>query len=277
MKKILKKIMVILCILMITIFGLVSCSDKLENSEGILLNESIEGNESYDVLEIKEINLDDFFNGKLDTSTITINTIKNTSKQDISDIWLIYNELDSKGNIVGESKVFLDMTLKPEEVFKASFKLNEIDGNIDIIGYSYFLDNNNVMISLKEKNIKVIEIKDIIKESSEYDSILIKDIKKVCESNSGNNYNIKIENDSTKNLGNLILKIVEIDKNGNYFKINYESVNSVLEPSQIKEIPIKVSNRAKDIRIVGYTYNDSSLKANIDINLDSKKAKVNTQ
>ncbi|MGL5331033.1 MAG: hypothetical protein ACRDD7_17355, partial [Peptostreptococcaceae bacterium] len=129
MKKILMKIMVIVLILLITIFGLVSCNKKINNeTEKVILNDALTNNKSYNVLSIEQLNLEECDN-QIDEESVVINKVKNISKSDISQIWLIYNELDSENKIMGESKMLLDMTLKPGEIFKVNFKLKECNGN----------------------------------------------------------------------------------------------------------------------------------------------------
>ncbi|MGL5693837.1 MAG: hypothetical protein ACRCXA_07155, partial [Peptostreptococcaceae bacterium] len=66
MIKILKKILVIMGISLITVFGLVSCSNKLENNEDVILNYSLYKHENDNVLAIKELDLEELGNKKID-------------------------------------------------------------------------------------------------------------------------------------------------------------------------------------------------------------------
>lgn len=273
MIKIVNKSILIIFILVVSIIGLVSCNknDVKSNNEIILNGSPIEKSKAK-ALSIDEITISQIHNKE--TNGVIINKIENISDFNVSDIWIIYNELDNNGKIISESKMFLDMTLLPGDVFKATFKVKEASEGINITSYIYTTSDNEVVVNLKDESVKVSEKSNEVVESAEYEVLSFSDIEKIEESNDGDTYVVKIKNNSSKNLGNITLKIVEINEKGEYIKINHESAYSALKPLEEAEITIKSYKYTEEIKLIGYIYDDVDTKSNIDIDLESKEAQI---
>ena len=170
--------------------------------------------------------------------------------------------------------MFLDMTLKPKDIFNASFNLKESSETINIIGYEYTADKNDITVNLKDDSVKIRE-KDIdIKDSYDYEVLDISDMEKLGSSKSGENYLVKVKNTSSKNLGNITLKIAELNKKGEYIRVYHESPYSALKPLEEADITIKSEKNANEVKIIGYIYDDIDSKSNIDIDLEANEAQV---
>ncbi|QJA08788.1 hypothetical protein HF520_07440 [Romboutsia sp. CE17] len=274
MNKFNKKIATIVVISMTTLVGLVSCNKNEVKSkdENILLDKYKVNEDSAKALYIEDLELKQI--NKNSSNRIVINKIKNISSFNISDIWLVYNELDSRGKIISESKMFLDMTLKPKDIFNASFNLKESSETINIIGYEYIADKNDITVNLKDDSVKISE-KDIdIKDSYDYEVLDISDMEKLGSSKDGENYLVKVKNTSSKNLGNITLKIAELNKKGEYIRVYHESPYSALKPLEEADITIKSEKNANEVKIIGYIYDDIDSKSNIDIDLEANEAQV---
>ncbi|SCI16585.1 hypothetical protein [Romboutsia sp. 1001713B170207_170306_H8] len=273
MIKILNKSILIIFILVVSIIGLVSCNkNNIENDNKVTLNGTLIEKSKAKALSIDEINISQIHNKE--NNGMIIDKIKNVSDFNISDIWIIYNELDNDGKIISESKMFLDMTLLPGDVFKATFKVKEASEGINITSYAYTTNDNDVVVNLKDGSVKVSEKSNEVVESGEYEVLSFSDIEKIEESNDGDTYVVKMKNNSSKNLGNITLKIVEINKKGEYIKINHESSYSALKPLEEAEITIKSYKYTEEIKLIGYIYDDVDTKSNIDIDLESKEAQI---
>lgn len=273
MKRIRKKSILIMIILVIAIIGLVSCiKNKLQSNRKIALYDSSIENSQVKALEIDEININEMSNR--DDNVLIVNKIKNISDFNISDIWIMYNELDSEGNIISESKMFLDMTLLPEDVFKATFKLKKASESINIVSYEYVTEESDVFVNLRDDTINVRKRNNEVVDSLEYEVLLFSDFEKIKDANDGDTYIVKIKNNSSKNLGNITLKIAEINEKDEYIKINHDTSYSTLKPLEEAEITIKASKLADKIRLIGYVYDDVDTKSNLDIDLDSKEAQI---
>lgn len=224
-------------------------------------------------LSIEEVNLDSANEDR--TYKVAIDKIKNISDFDISDVWLIYNEIDKDGNTVSESKMFLDMTIKPGEIFKATFKLKEGSEGINMTSYEYNTSDNTVSINLKDNTVKITKNKLSRLDSSEYEVLSFSDAEKIDSTKDSYKYKIKIKNNSSQSISNITLKVVELNEDGDYIKVSYESVNSALKPSEESEIIVNASKKAKKIKVSGYIYDDINENSNIDIDLNNEQAEIN--
>lgn len=283
MNKGIKKI-TLLANLFVASIVLVACSDSesiknesviniptLKQSEGELEEYVQEDNAK--ALSIEEVNLDSVNEDR--TYKVAIDKIKNISDFDISNISLIYNEIDKDGNIISESKMLLDMTLKPGEVFKATFKLKEGSEGISMTSYEYNALDSTINVNLKDNNIKITKNKLSKVESDEYEVLSFSDAEKIDSTKDSYKYKIKIKNNSSKSISNITLKVVELNENGEYIKVSYESLNSALNPSEESEIIISASKKSNKIKVMGYVYDDINANLNIDIDLNSDEAKIN--
>ena len=68
---------------------------------------------------------------------------------------------------------------------------------------------------------------------------------------------------------------MELNEDGDYIKVSYESVNSALKPSEESEIIVNASKKAKKIKVSGYIYDDINENSNIDIDLNNEQAEIN--
>ena len=257
-------------ILIIIIVGLVGCKgSKIQNNGEIFLNGSLVKKDEAKVLKIEEFDDDTRY-----SNGVVVNKLENIANFDISNVWIVYNELDKEGNIISESKMFLDMTLNPGDIFNASFKLKEYGENISITSYEYMTFKEIVTVNLKDGSVYSVNIDDKEEDSSSYEVLAFSDAKKVDDSYDGDTYIVKVKNNSSKNLGNITLKIGEINLEKEYIGLNYESSYSALKPLQEAEIMIKVSTNTEKIKVIGYVYDDIDAKSNIDIDLISHKAQI---
>ena len=283
MNKGIKKI-TLLANLFVASIVLVACSDSesiknesviniptLKQSEGE--SEEYVQEDNAKALSIEEVNLDSVNEDR--TYKVAIDKIKNISDFDVSNISLIYNEIDKDGNIISESKMLLDMTLKPGEVFKATFKLKEGSEGISMTSYEYNALDSTINVNLKDNNIKITKNKLSKVESDEYQALSFSDAEKIDSTKDSYKYKIKIKNNSSKSISNITLKVVELNENGEYIKVSYESLNSALNPSEESEIIVNASKKSSKIKVMGYVYDDINANLNIDIDLNSDEAKIN--
>ena len=283
MNKGIKKI-TLLANLFVASIVLVACSDSesiknesviniptLKQSEGE--SEEYVQEDNAKALSIEEVNLDSVNEDR--TYKVAIDKIKNISDFDISNISLIYNEIDKDGNIISESKMLLDMTLKPGEVFKATFKLKEGSEGISMTSYEYNALDSTINVNLKDNNVKITKNKLSKVESDEYQALSFSDAEKIDSTKDSYKYKIKIKNNSSKSISNITLKVVELNENGEYIKVSYESLNSALNPSEESEIIVNASKKSSKIKVMGYVYDDINANLNIDIDLNSDEAKIN--
>ncbi|MBQ3422493.1 MAG: hypothetical protein IJH34_12730 [Romboutsia sp.] len=227
MNKGIKKI-TLLANLFVASIVLVACSDSesiknesviniptLKQSEGE--SEEYVQEDNAKALSIEEVNLDSVNEDR--TYKVAIDKIKNISDFDVSNISLIYNEIDKDGNIISESKMLLDMTLKPGEVFKATFKLKEGSEGISMTSYEYNALDSTVNVNLKDNNVKITKNKLSKVESDEYQALSFSDAEKIDSTKDSYKYKIKIKNNSSKSISNITLKVVELNENGEYIQV----------------------------------------------------------
>ena len=97
MKNILK-----ILLLIITIIGLVACKgNKIQNNGEVLLNGSLVKKD-----EAKALQIEAFDEYTRDSNGVVVNRVENIANFDVSNIWIVYNELDKEGKIISESKCF---------------------------------------------------------------------------------------------------------------------------------------------------------------------------
>lgn len=197
--------------------------------------------------------------------------ITNISDFYINNVWIGYEELSKGNKLISTSQIMLDMTLLPGETSSISFaNKNDLD-TIHIISYGYEAGNKDVFIDLKKNTIKIIENKNEVVDSDEYEVLAMSDISKVSSTKDINKYKLKIKNLSKNDLGNVAIKIGEM-KDGEYMYINHLSPYSVLKVNQEIELDITSSKDVEQLKVLGYSYDDMLQKANIDIDLKSHKA-----
>lgn len=269
MKNTIKKIILIILLLAILILGISIVlslnTEKESNYHSETVNES-----NGDTLQIENYeitNLTDRRSKDFSAST----EIKNISDLKISQINLYYKELDKKENEVSESKIIIDMTLNPDENMDVQFIPKDYTNTIVVTGYSYIAEDCKVSVNLSDNTIKIEENEKYLQNSKNYEVLAIK---KLDTDKIQNNYTIGIRNISNKNLGNIVLKVGEVDENDKFIKIDHITFNSILKPNQVEKIVSSLSESNYDVKILGYTYDDMESKSNIDIDLTTHKVNI---
>jgi len=199
--------------------------------------------------------------------------IKNISKLNLSQIVLFYDELDKNDNIISQSKTDIDITLSPNDVMQVQFTPKDYTDSIEITGYTYIAEDCSVVVNLKDNETKTYENNKYLENSKNYDVMSISK-GKTKPKKDDLKFTIEIKNVSNKNLGNIVLKVAEIDKNKEIVKIDHIIYNSILKPEQQDKIVSSLYDSNYDIKILGYTYDDMENKSNVDIDLITNKVNI---
>ena len=257
MNKFPKRVLFISMLLIVNILMLASCKSKdIYDDENLDYTIDI-NNENAKVLSIKDVeNNSDDSDNELKLSKV----IKNISDISIYNILITYEEINNKDNIVEKSQVFLDLTLNPNESSEISFFNDDEVKGINIVSYEYHTLDKEVMVNLKD--------------SKEYEVLTTSEIYKVKNSNEIDTYALDIKNTSKKQLGNITVKIGQLDKDGTYIMVDSISLYNILKPSEDIKMEIKALDNTKSIELLGYSYDDIKEKANINIDLKLHKASI---
>ena len=200
--------------------------------------------------------------------------IKNISDLNLSQIVIYYEELDKNDKVISDSKIDIDATLSPKEVIQVQFTPKDYTYSIEITGYTYIAEDCSVIVNLKENETKIFENNKYLENSKKYDVITISKLNKNNSKKDNLNFAIEIKNISDKNLGNIVLKVAEIDKNKEIVRIDHIIYNSILKPEQKDKIISSLYDSDYDIKILGYTYDDMENKSNVDIDLITNKVNI---
>ena len=200
--------------------------------------------------------------------------MKNTSNLNIGQIVVYYDELDRNNKVVSDSKMDMDITLSPKEVMQVQFTPKDYTDTIEITGYTYIVEDCYVQVSLKDNEVKILENKEYLENSKNYEVMSINKISKNRIAKNELIFVAEIKNISQKNLGNIVLKVAEINKNKEIVKIDHIIYNSILKPEEEGEIVTSLYNSNYDVKILGYTYDDMENKSNIDIDLKTHKVNI---
>lgn len=200
--------------------------------------------------------------------------VKNISKFNLSQIVLYYNEIDKNNNVISEAKVDVDITLSPDEVMQVQVTPKDYTYSIEITGYTYIAEDCSVIVDLKDNDTKVFENKKYLENSKNYEVMSIGKVNEERTRSGESNLSIEIENISDKNLGNIVLKVAEIDKNKEIVRIDHIIYNSILKPDQKEEVVTSLYDSDYDVKILGYTYDDMENKSNVDIDLITHKVNI---
>ncbi|WP_455538382.1 hypothetical protein [Terrisporobacter sp.] len=267
MNNVIKKVILLILILIVLVTGIsifMSLKDK-NNSE---YESDVISKSSAKTLEIcnkKVPNLGD----KKNKDNTSIIKIKNTSNLNLSNIVLCYDELDKNNKVIFNGKVYMDMTLIPDEVIQVQFAPKDFADNIEIVGYYYIVEDCNVHVNLEDNEIKIYKNDKYLENSKNYEVMSINKTR-----DEGSNITMKIKNTSQKNLGNIVLKVAEINKNKEIVKIDHITYSSILRPNDEKEIVTSSHDSNHDVKILGYTYDDMENKSNIDIDLITHRVNI---
>ena len=206
------------------------------------------------------------------SDTTSMTSIKNTSNLNLSQIIIYYDELDENGKVISESKTNIDITLSPKEVMQVRFTPKDYTYSIEITGYTYIAEDCSVVVDLKDNETKIFENKKYLENSKNYDVISISKVNK--SKSQKDDLNFSIENISDKNLGNIVLKVAEINQNREIVRVDHIIYNSILKPEQKDEIISSLYDSDYDVKILGYTYDDMENKSNVDIDLITNKVNI---
>ena len=272
MNNIMKKSILLILIFIILIIGINIFMSTKETKYSQYESETINSNNA------KTLQIDSNRITNLDTkkgSNLTsVISIKNISDLNLSQIVIYYDELDKSNKEISKSKINIDITLSPKEVMQVQFTPKEYTYSIEITGYTYIAEDCNVVVDLKNSETNIFENKKYLESSKNYDVISISKVNKSKSQKDNLNFNIEIKNISDKNLGNIVLKVAEIDKNREIVRIDHIIYNSILKPEQKDEIISSLYDADYDIKILGYTYDDMENKSNVDIDLITNKVNI---
>lgn len=272
MNKLHKKVLFISILLIVNILILISC-----NSKDIYDEESLYYTTNINHENAKVLLIEDIKNNNDDNLTNEINlykVIKNVSNFSIYNILITYEEINNNNNISAKSQVFLDLTLNPNESSEISFFNDDKVKKINIVSYEYYTLDKEVKVNLKDNTVDINKSNLNLKDSKEYEVLTTSDIYKVKNSNEIDTYELDIKNTSRKQLGNITVKIGQLDKDGKYIMIDNISSYNILKPSENIKMEIKALDNTKSIELLGYSYDDVKEKANINIDLKLHKASI---
>lgn len=272
MNKLHKKVLFISILLIVNILILISC-----NSKDIYDEESLYYTTNINHENAKVLLIEDIKNNNDDNLTNEINlykVIKNVSNFSIYNILITYEEINNNNNISAKSQVFLDLTLNPNESSEISFFNDDKVKKINIVSYEYYTLDKEVKVNLKDNTVDINKSNLNLKDSKEYEVLTTSDIYKVKNSNEIDTYELDIKNTSRKQLGNITVKIGQLDKDGKYIMIDSISSYNILKPSENIKMEIKALDNTKSIELLGYSYDDVKEKANINIDLKLHKASI---
>ena len=272
MNNLIKRVVLLILILMVLVMGInifMSFKDINGNEyESDIINKS-----NAKTLEIYDSKITNLI-GRRNSDNTSVIKIKNASNFNISNIILYYDELDKNNKVISDAKTNIDMTLSADEVVQVQFTPKGFTDTIEITGYNYIVEDSSVNVDLKNNEIEIYENDKYLENSKNYEVMSISKINNKKHDKEDLTFVMKIKNTSQKNLGNIVLKIAEIDKNKEVVKIDHIIYNSILKPNDEAEIATSLYNSNYDVKILGYTYDDMENKSNIDIDLITHKVNI---
>lgn len=271
MNNIMKKSILLILILIVLIIGINIITSVKETKYG----EYESGNINSSNAKTLQIDTNKITNlsERTGNDVTAMTKIKNISKLNLSQIVLFYDELDKNDNVVSDSKIDIDITLSTNDIMQVQFTPKDYTDSIEITGYTYIAEDCRVVVNLKENEIKTYENNKYLENSKNYDVMSIsKDNNRAKKDDF--NFTIEIQNISDKNLGNIVLKVAEIDKNKEIVRVDHIIYNSILKPKQKDKIVSSLYDSHYDIKILGYTYDDMENKSNVDIDLITSKVNI---
>ena len=272
MNNLIKRVVLLILILMVLVMGInifMSFKDINGNEyESDIINKS-----NAKTLEIYDSKITNLI-GRRNSDNTAVIKIKNASNFNISNIILYYDELDKNNKVISDAKTNIDMTLSADEVVQVQFTPKGFTDTIEITGYNYIVEDSSVNVDLKNNEIEIYENDKYLENSKNYEVMSINKINNKKHDKEDLTFVMKIKNTSQKNLGNIVLKIAEIDKNKEVVKIDHIIYNSILKPNDEAEIATSLYNSNYDVKILGYTYDDMENKSNIDIDLITHKVNI---
>ncbi|CED94301.1 Lipoprotein [Romboutsia ilealis] len=272
MNKFHKKVLFFFILLIVNILIFTSCKSKdIYDGKNLDYSTNID-NYNAKALSIKDVgnNSDDSLENEMNIYKV----IKNISDFSIYNILITYEEINDKDNIVDKSQVFLDLALNPNESSKISFFNDNKIKRINIVSYEYSTLDKEVVVNLKEDTVTINKSNINLKDSKEYEVLTTSKIYKVKNSSEIDTYALDIKNTSKRQLGNITVKIGQLDKDGKYIMVDSISSYNILKPSEDIKMEIKALDNTKSIELLGYSYDDIKENANINIDLKLHKASI---
>ena len=234
MNNLIKRVVLLILILMVLVMGInifMSFKDINGNEyESDIINKS-----NAKTLEIYDNKITNLI-GRRNSDNTAVIKIKNASNFNISNIILYYDELDKNNKVISDAKTNIDMTLSADEVVQVQFTPKGFTDTIEITGYNYIVEDSSVNVDLKNNEIEIYENDKYLENSKNYEVMSINKINNKKHDKEDLTFVMKIKNTSQKNLGNIVLKIAEIDKNKEVVKIDHIIYNSILKPNDEAEI-----------------------------------------
>ena len=225
MNNLIKRVVLLILILMVLVMGInifMSFKDINGNEyESDIINKS-----NAKTLEIYDNKITNLI-GRRNTDNTAVIKIKNASNFNISNIILYYDELDKNNKVISDAKTNIDMTLSADEVVQVQFTPKGFTDTIEITGYNYIVEDCSVNVDLKNNEIEIYENDKYLENSKNYEVMSINKINNKKHDKEDLTFVMKIKNTSQKNLGNIVLKIAEIDKNKEVVKIDHIIYNSI--------------------------------------------------
>ncbi len=273
MNRLHKKVIFIIALVIVNIVGLVSCKSKDMYQANEEISQTVDvNNNNAKVLSIKNIDINDGRNQSEESNLSK--KVENISDFSVSNILINYEEINNKNNIVAKSQVFLDLTLKPNEAAKISFFNDDKIKKINIVSYEYQTLDKEVLVDLKNNTVIINKNNLNLKDSKSYEVLTTSDIYEVKSSDEVDTYGLNIKNTSKKELGNITVKIGQLDEDNEYIMVDSISSYNVLKASEDVKMEIKALEDTKSIELLGYSYDDIKEKANINIDLKLHKASI---
>ena len=275
MNKLLRKSYLLLIVILSTTLVLVGCvtnkREKIQQRVPLIKKEIKINEKNAKALNIGKPEDTRKDNGKLNTIT----KVENTSNFNTSNIYIHYDEFDKNKNVIFKSKSFLDVTLSPGEVAYIDMYHQKYATSVLVTGYQYRVGGKIVIVNLNKDTIETKDKNIEVDNSKTYEALAISDVKQVNESKEGNAYTVKIKNILPKELGNVVLKVAELNESGEYIMINHIPFYEVLKPSEEDNIDIISSSKADKVEIVGYSYDNPDEKVKVSIDLKSNQVEIN--
>ena len=272
MNNLIKRVVLLILILMVLVMG-INIFMSFKDINGQEYESDIINKSNAKTLEIYDNKITNLI-GRRNSDNTAVIKIKNASNFNISNIILYYDELDKNNKVISDAKTNIDMTLSADEVVQVQFTPKGFTDTIEITGYNYIVEDCSVNVDLKNNEIEIYENDKYLENSKNYEVMSINKINNKKYDKEDLTFVMKIKNTSQKNLGNIVLKIAEIDKNKEVVKIDHIIYNSILKPNDEAEIATSLYNSNYDVKILGYTYDDMENKSNIDIDLITHKVNI---
>ena len=272
MNNLIKRVVLLILILMVLVMG-INIFMSFKDINGKEYESDIINKSNAKTLEIYDNKITNLI-GRRNSDNTAVIKIKNASNFNISNIILYYDELDKNNKVISDAKTNIDMTLSADEVVQVQFTPKGFTDTIEITGYNYIVEDCSVNVDLKNNEIEIYENDKYLENSKNYEVMSINKINNKKHDKEDLTFVMKIKNTSQKNLGNIVLKIAEIDKNKEVVKIDHIIYNSILKPNDEAEIATSLYNSNYDVKILGYTYDDMENKSNIDIDLITHKVNI---